>query len=84
MVTVGATTLVRKFGEYQDLALKEPVAITSNGRERLVMLSADEYKRLKRRDRQVLGREDFTPELLAAISRSEAPAEAAQFDHEVK
>jgi len=84
MVTVGATTLVRKFGEYQDLALREPVAITSNGRERLVMLSADEYKRLKRRDRQVLGRDDFTPELLAAIARSEAPAEAVQFDHEVK
>jgi prevent-host-death family protein len=84
MVTVGATTLVRNFGEYQDVALKEPVAITSNGRERLVLLSADEYKRLKRRDRRVLSRADFSPEELAAIAMSEAPAEAAQFNHEVK
>jgi len=64
--------------------LREPVAITSNGRERLVMISADEYHRLKRQDRSVLGLEDFSPEEIAAIARSEAPAETAQFDHEVK
>ncbi len=40
------------FGQYQDEALTQPVAITRNGRERLVMLSADEYRRLKRRDRE--------------------------------
>jgi prevent-host-death family protein len=84
MVSVPATTLVRKFGEYQDVALREPVSITSNGRERLVLLSADEYRRLKRRDRQVLSRADFTEEDLAAIAASDAPAETAQFNHEVK
>lgn len=84
MVSVPATTLVRKFGEYQDVALREPVSITSNGRERLVLLSADEYKRLKRRDRRVLTRADFTEDELAAIAASDAPAESAQFDHEVK
>jgi prevent-host-death family protein len=84
MVTVGATTLVRKFGEYQDVALKEPVTITSNGRDRLVLLSADEYKRLKRRDRRVLSRADFTAEELTAIEVSEAPAEANLYNHEVK
>ncbi len=84
MVSVPATTLVRKFGEYQDVALREPVSITSNGRERLVLLSADEYRRLKRRDRQVLSRADFTEEDLAAIAASDAPAETSQFNHEVK
>jgi prevent-host-death family protein len=84
MVTVGATALVRKFGEYQDIALREPVAITSNGRERLVLLSADEYKRLKRRDRGVLSRADFTAEELPTIAASDAPAEAAQFNRHVK
>jgi len=84
MVSVAATILVRKFGEYQDVALREPVSITSNGRERLVLLSADEYKRLKRRDRRVLSRGEFTADELAAIAASDAPAEAAQFDHEVK
>ncbi|HXC54864.1 MAG TPA: type II toxin-antitoxin system Phd/YefM family antitoxin [Rhizomicrobium sp.] len=84
MVSVGATTLVRKFGHYQDVALREPVAITSNGRERVVLISADEYHRLKRRDRRVLGLDDFSADDIAAIGRSEAPAETAQFDHEVK
>jgi prevent-host-death family protein len=37
----------RKIGHYQDRALVEPVMVTRNGRERVVLLSADEYKRLK-------------------------------------
>lgn len=84
MVTVGAATLARNFGHYQDVALKEPVAITSNGRERLVLLSAEEYHRLRRRDRRVLGLEDFSAEEILAIARSEAPADTAKFDHEAK
>lgn len=84
MVTVGATALQRNFAQYQDVALKEPVVITSNGRERLVLLSAEEYRRLRRRDRRVLGLEDFSVEEILAIARSEAPAETAQFDHEAK
>ena len=35
-------------------ALAEPVTITQNGEDRLVVLSADGYARLKRRDRRVL------------------------------
>jgi len=84
MISVGATTLVRKFGHYQDIALREPVGITSNGRERVVLISAEEYRRLKRRDRRVLGLEDFSADEIAAIARSEAPAETARFDHEAK
>lgn len=84
MIRVPASTFVRNFGRYQDTALTEPVAITSNGRERTVMISAEEYRRLKRRDRRVLGLEDFTEAEIDAISRSEAPAETSRFDHEVK
>jgi PHD/YefM family antitoxin component YafN of YafNO toxin-antitoxin module len=35
-------------------ALTRPVAITRNGRERLVMISVDEYRRLRRRSREVI------------------------------
>jgi prevent-host-death family protein len=84
MIRVGATTLVRKFGHYQDIALKEPAEITSNGRERVVLISADEYRRLKKHDRRVLGLEDFTAEEIAAIARSEAPSESARFDREAE
>jgi prevent-host-death family protein len=36
------------------------VVITRNGRERVVVISVDEYRRLKHRDRRVMGLEDFT------------------------
>ena len=82
MRTVPAADFQRHFGRYQDEALKEPLAITRNGRERLVVLSADEYHRLKRRDREVLGLDDFTAADLGAIRQAEPPPEAAAFDDE--
>lgn len=47
MKTVTAADLQKQFGTYRDMALGEPVSITHHGRETLVMLSAEEYKRLK-------------------------------------
>ncbi len=82
MITVTAVEFQRHFGRYQDVALTEPIAITRNGRERIVMLSVDEYHRLKKRDRQVLALEDFTESDLTAIQAAEPPAEAAAYDHE--
>ena len=73
----------RKIGHYQDKALVEPVMVTRNGRERVVLISADEFKRLKRRDREVMGLEDFTKADLEAIRNAEPPPEAAMFDHEL-
>ena len=73
----------RKIGFYQDLALVEPVMVTRNGRERVVLISAEEFRRLKRRDREVLRAEDLTEADLEDIRKAEPPAEAAAFDHEV-
>jgi len=81
--TVTSVEFQRNFGRYQDEAVKGPLAITRNGRERIVILSADEYHRLKRRDRQVLQLDDFTETDLQAILQAKAPSEAAAFDHEV-
>lgn len=83
MITITSVEFQRNFGRYQDEALKEPVAITRNGRERIVVLSAAEYHRLKRRDRQVMGVDDFTEADIQAIRNAEPPKEAAAFDHEV-
>lgn len=83
MITITSVEFQRNFGRYQDEALKAPVAITRNGRERIVVLSAAEYQRLKRRDRQVMGLDDFTEADMQAIISAEPPAEAAAFDHEV-
>jgi hypothetical protein len=77
---IGATSLIkvssaefqRNIGRYQDLALVQPVAVTRNGRERTVMISVEEYHRLRRLDRQVLEFEDFTDDV-EALEQTRAP-----------
>ena len=41
--TATAGELVRQFSHYSDLALKEPVVVTKNGRPRNILLSVEEY-----------------------------------------
>ena len=84
MVKVSAAEFQRNIGRYQDLALTQPVAVTRNGRERTVMISIEEYRRLKRRDRQVLSLEDFTDTDVAAVEATRAPDSSKAFDHELK
>ena len=81
-VSVTSAEFQKGFGRYREAALKEPVTITNHGRDSLVLMAADEYRRLKRRERLVMGLEDFTDADLAAIQASEAPPEAAAFDAE--
>ena len=76
---VSTTELLKQFGELADKALLEPITITKNGRACLVLLSAEEYVRLKRRDRQVIGPGDLTSEELDALAKAEVPAAYAQF-----
>ena len=63
-----------------DRALTEPVTITKNGRERLVLLSAEEYARLKRHERSGLRAEDLTEDEAQLTACAEAPAETAHLD----
>ena len=72
----------RNFGRYRDEALKSPLLVNHNGRDRLVIMSADEYERLKPHDRQALAIEELSDAELDAIRRAEPPAEAARYDHE--
>ncbi|MCY3984686.1 MAG: type II toxin-antitoxin system prevent-host-death family antitoxin [Roseovarius sp.] len=46
MTRVTATEFKNNIGAFSDAAMQEPVIITSHQRDRLVLLSADEYKRL--------------------------------------
>ena len=83
-VRVTSTEFQREVGRYADMALSQPVTVTRNGRDRTVMISAEEYQRLKRHDRRVLGLEDFTQADLDAVALMEPPAEAMLYDHELK
>jgi prevent-host-death family protein len=84
MVKISSAEFQKNFGRYQDIALTQPVMVTRNGRDRTVVLSAEEYHRLKRRDRRVMSVSDFTPGDIAAIERSEPSADSARFDDELK
>jgi PHD/YefM family antitoxin component YafN of YafNO toxin-antitoxin module len=81
---ISTAEFIKNYGTLADKALIEPVVITKNGRDRLVVLSAEEYARLKRRDRRVVRLEDFTDEEMALIARAEAPAEDVRLDAELK
>jgi PHD/YefM family antitoxin component YafN of YafNO toxin-antitoxin module len=84
MLRVSAAEFQRNIGRYQDMALVQPIAVTRNGRDRTVMISVEEYHRLKRRDRQVLELQDFTDADIAALEQTRAPASSKAFDDELK
>ncbi len=84
MMKVSAAEFQRNIGRYQDLALREAVAVTRNGRDSTVLISADEYRRLKRRERQVLGLGDFTDADIAGLEAARAPEAAKAFNSELK
>ncbi len=83
MLKVPSGEFQRHIGRYQDVALTQPVAVTRNGRERTVLISAEEYHRLKRRDREVLTLADFTDADIEALEATRAPESSKAFDNEI-
>lgn len=77
MASVTISELQRNIGDIQELVQKEPVSITRNGREKYILLSTEEYQRLKRRDRQVLGIEELSEEDVRDIAAANVPEEYA-------
>jgi prevent-host-death family protein len=70
MIRVSSTEFGKEVGRYQDAALSQPVIVTRNGRDRTVMISAEEYHRLKRRDRQVFAAGEMPEDLVEAVKNS--------------
>ncbi|MBS0278898.1 MAG: type II toxin-antitoxin system Phd/YefM family antitoxin [Proteobacteria bacterium] len=73
--TASAGDVVRQFSHYSDIALREPVVVTRNGRPRNVMISVEEYERLKRRDQQAFTAAETPERFLAdleALAKSNA------------
>jgi len=84
IVTVSAAEFHRNIGVYQDMALTRPVAITKNGRERTVLLSAEEFHRLKRRDRRAIAAGDLSERQVEALRNAKVPDRNAHLDDEIK
>jgi len=83
-ITVTSAEFHRNIGMYQDAALTKTVTITKNGRERTVLISAQEYARLKRRDRRVIAAGDLTDRQIASLREAKVPDQHVDLDREIK
>jgi len=81
LLTVSAKDVAGKFGFYTDEAMLRPVGIQRHGTTRVVMISLNEYERLKRRDRDVLLTKDLDDETLDLIHNAPIPEEAERLNH---
>jgi len=81
---VTASEFQQAFGALSDKARHEPVVITKHGRDSLVVMSAEEWERLKRRDRHVGLTIELPEEWVEAVRRAKVPDEFAHLDAELK
>ena len=83
-ITLSASEFQDRVGEALDRSLKQPVLITKHGRPRNVVLSYDEYERLRARDRRAVRAEDLTDEDIAALEASEMAPGYEHLDAELQ
>ncbi|MGB0695787.1 MAG: type II toxin-antitoxin system Phd/YefM family antitoxin [Rhodospirillaceae bacterium] len=84
MTKVSSAEFQRQFGLYRDAAQRAPVTITNHGRETLVLLSADEYQRLKALDLSGSYYAEELPDALKdAIDKAEPPEWTEKFNDEM-
>ena len=85
MVRMTEAELQQGFRALADRARSKPVTITTpDGRDEFVVLSAEEYARLKRRDRRVGLAEELPEEWVEAVRNAKVPDEFAALDAELK
>jgi prevent-host-death family protein len=70
---VTARDVQKMFGRYHDRALAKPVTVTKYGRPSVVILSATEYERLKKLDREALAVTELSERDIAAIKAARIP-----------
>jgi prevent-host-death family protein len=66
MVEISSAELGRNFSQYRERAETEPVIVLHYNKPSVVMISASEFERLKRRDRKIMAIEEM-PDWLAEL-----------------
>jgi PHD/YefM family antitoxin component YafN of YafNO toxin-antitoxin module len=85
MIRMTEAELQRGLGALAERARREPVTITTpDGRDEFVVLSPEEYARLKRRDRRVGLTGDLSEERIEAVREAQVPDEFAALNTEPK
>jgi prevent-host-death family protein len=83
-IQVTASEFQQSFGEVSAKAAREPVTITRHGKPHLVVMAAEEFERLKRRDRKVGLTVDLSDEWAEAVRQAKVPDEYAYLDEELR
>jgi prevent-host-death family protein len=79
---ISSTEFQQNVGRYQDMAMREPVTITKNGRNHTVLVSADFFEAVMKG--RLAGRvEDLDEATVKAIAAAEVPAQYAHLDDEL-
>lgn len=68
---VSASDAQKRFGEMVDMALREPVMVQRHGRDVVTMISVDEYKRLRRLERDSLAAHEVDDDTARLIEAAE-------------
>ena len=80
---VTSSQFARNIGRYQDEAQREPVIVMKRERPHTVLISAEEYQKLRRRARIVQRTGDLTGAEIEAIERSKMPANLDHLNEEL-
>ena len=82
MTKVSSGDFQREFGRYRAIAQREPVIITNHGREDVVLLSAEDYARLRRYEQRAFHVRELPDNIVDELGTVSPPKAASQFDHE--
>ena len=80
---VTASEFQQAFDALSDKARHEPVVITEHGQDSLVVMSTDEWERLRRGDRRVGLTAELDPQWIEAVNAAAVSDEHAHFDAEL-
>ena len=75
MAVATATEVQKKFGQYREAALEEPLIVTAYGKPSVAIISIEEYERLKELDRRVLRLDDMGDAQIQEMVAAEIPPE---------
>ncbi len=83
MTQVTSGELQKEFGRYRSIAHREAVVITNHGRDDLVLLSVDEYKRLRLLEKRSFHISALTDDELIDLENTSISVEASKYNHEM-
>jgi len=78
MIRVSSAEFQRAFGPLADKALTAPIAITKHGRDHLIVLSAEEYARMKQSYRRVYLTAELPDDIVKVIEQARMDS---KYDH---